>query len=95
MFDLPPPRHISTLRDLAVRSSSIEWAVMPRSGSCSYQTLRQDFVVRIEKGGNPGLACLSDNTSKMERTAVPCSPYWVALFREIGRAVCTFWETPV
>lgn len=45
--------------------------------------------------GNPGLACLSDNVSKMERTAVPCSPYCAALFREIGRAICTFRETPV
>ena len=56
------------------------------------EPLRQDFVATDWRRGNPGLACLSDNISKMERTARPCSLYCA---KEVGLAVCTFWETPV
>ncbi len=51
------------------------------------------LLLSIREGA--GLARLSDDVSKRERTPLSCSPHSAVLFKEIGFAVCTFGEKPI
>src|SRR6516162_10300191 len=53
------------------------------------------LLLRIGEGAILGWPVLSDNVSKMERAVRHCSLYRASLFKEVGLAVGTFWETPV